>query len=69
VDLKTSIEKVTRPKAVQYYNQARVYEYEADDLVAAEQYYKRAIEVADPRSDIAQKAGRRYAEVKQKTIH
>jgi len=66
--LRELIEKKAGGKAVQYYNQARVYEYEADDLVAAEQYYKRTLEIADPRSDLAKKAGRRYAEVKQRTI-
>lgn len=67
-DLREMIEKKAGARAVQYYNQARVYEFEADDLVAAEQYYKRTLEVADPRSDLAKKAGRRYAEVKRRGI-
>lgn len=62
------IEKRAGPKASQYYNQARVFEFEADDLVAAEQYYKKTLEVADPRSELAKKAGRRYAEVKRRSI-
>lgn len=69
IELKTLIDQATRPKASQYYNQARVYEYEADDLIAAEQYYKRAMEAADPRSELAKKATRRHAEVKRKLIH
>jgi pSer/pThr/pTyr-binding forkhead associated (FHA) protein len=69
VELKNTIDQSTHPKASQFYNQARVYEYEADDLIAAEQYYKRAMEAADPRSDLSKKAGRRYAEVKRKLIH
>ncbi|MDB5037964.1 MAG: hypothetical protein JWQ35_1492 [Bacteriovoracaceae bacterium] len=68
LQLKDEIEKVTMPKASQYYNQARVYEYEADDLVAAEQYYKKALDVSDPRSELAKKANRRYADVKRKNI-
>jgi hypothetical protein len=66
--LKDFIEKKTSPKAMQYYNQARVFEFEADDLIAAEQYYKRSLEVADPRSELFNKATRRYAEVRRKTI-
>ena len=67
-ELKELIHRQTEPKALQFYNQARVFEYEADDLVAAEQYYKKSLEVADPRSDLAKKAGRRYEEVRRKTI-
>ena len=58
----------TYSRAVQYYNQGRVFEYETDDLVAAEQYYRRSLEVADPRSDLAEKANRRYLAVRQKTV-
>ncbi len=68
-ELRLNIERATRAKSTQYYNQARVYEYEADDLLAAEQYYKRAMEAADPRGELYQKANRRYSEVKRKMIH
>ncbi|MBN8553819.1 MAG: FHA domain-containing protein [Deltaproteobacteria bacterium] len=66
--LKEIIEKKTTPKAMQYYNQARVFEFEADDLIAAEQYYKRSLDVADPRGELSKKANRRYLEVRRKTI-
>ncbi len=67
-ELKAQIAKVTTPKATQFYNQARVYEFEADDLMAAEQYYKRSFETADPRSELAQKADRRLADVRRKLV-
>ncbi len=66
--LYASIELRAEPKAVQFYNQARVFEFEADDLVAAEQYYKKTIDSADPRSELSKKATRRYAEVKKRSI-
>lgn len=66
--LREALEKSTGNRAVQFYNQARVYEFETDDLVAAEQYYKRSMEVADPRSELSRKAERRYAEVKRKVL-
>jgi len=66
--LRTNIETMAGPRAAQYYNQARVYEFEADDLVAAEQYYKRTLEISDPRGELHKKAARRYAEVKRRTI-
>lgn len=67
-DLYASIEAKSEARAVQYYNQARVFEFEADDLVAAEQYYKKTLDTADPKSELAKKAGRRYAEVKKRGI-
>ncbi len=68
-EMKSKLEEQTRPRASQFYNQARVYEFEADDLVAAEQYYKKTMEVADPKSDLFDKASRRYAEVKRRSVH
>lgn len=67
-ELKDKIEKLTKAKATQYYNQARVYEFEADDLIAAEQYYKRSMEAADPRGELYKKASRRHGEVRRKMI-
>ena len=67
-ELKDEVSKQTRMRAAQLYNQARVFEFEADDLIAAEQYYKRVIETADPRGDLVKKAERRYAEVRRKNI-
>lgn len=67
-DLRSDVLKQTGMRAAQFYNQARVFEFEADDLIAAEQYYKRVIETADPRGDLVKKAERRYAEVKRKNI-
>lgn len=67
-DLRALIDKKAGPRATQFYNQARVYEFEADDLVAAEQYYKRSLEISDPQSELHKKASRRYAEVKRRTI-
>lgn len=67
-DLHEKLTRATQPRAVQFYNQARVFEFEADDLVAAEQYYKRAVEAADPRGDLSKKASRRYAEVRRKNV-
>ena len=68
LEVRRLVDRQTSARAMQYYNQARVFEFEADDLVAAEQYYKRAIEVADPRGELTKKAARRYAEVRRKTI-
>lgn len=68
LELKSNLEKVTAARATQFYNQARVFEFEADDLVAAEQYYKKALEVADPRGELFKKAQRRFGEVKRKSI-
>jgi tetratricopeptide (TPR) repeat protein len=67
-EMRDYLMKLAQPRATQFYNQARVFEYEADDLVAAEQYYKRTLETADPRSDLAEKASRRYAEVRRRSI-
>ncbi len=66
--LKTELAKVAGSKASQFYNQARVFEFEADDLVAAEQYYKKTLEFADPESELFQKAKRRFEDVKRKGI-
>lgn len=68
LELKMTLDKQTAPRATQYYNQARVFEYEADDLVAAEQYYKKTLDVSDPRGELYKKAQRRYADVKRKSI-
>lgn len=67
-ELKRQLTGITRMRAAQFYNQARVFEYEADDLIAAEQYYKKTLETTDPRGDLARKAERRYAEVRRKGI-
>ncbi len=66
--LKVDLESKTAPRGAQYYNQARVFEFEADDLVAAEQYYKKTIETVDPRGELADKASRRYEAVKRKNL-
>jgi len=66
--LKAELTKVAGTKAAQFYNQARVFEFEADDLIAAEQYYKRTLEFADPESDLFQKAKRRFEDVKRKGV-
>jgi pSer/pThr/pTyr-binding forkhead associated (FHA) protein len=66
--LKTELAKVAGSRAAQFYNQARVFEFEADDLVAAEQYYKKTLEFADPESELFQKAKRRFEDVKRKGI-
>ncbi len=68
LDLRAKVERVAAPKAVQFYNQARVFEFEADDLLAAEQSYKKAMEFADPRGDLMRKAQRRYEEVRRKNV-
>jgi len=68
LELQDALLRETSGRASQFYNQARVFEYEADDLIAAEQYYKRTLETADPRGDLAKKAERRYAEVRRKGI-
>lgn len=67
-ELRDDVLRQTAMRASQFYNQARVFEFEADDLIAAEQYYKRVMETADPRGDLIKKAERRYAEVKRKNI-
>lgn len=69
LELKMSLDRMTAPRATQYYNQARVFEFEADDLVAAEQYYKKTLDSADPRGELYKKAKRRYDDVKRKGIH
>lgn len=68
LELKASIERVAGAKALQYYNQARVFEFEADDLVAAEQYYKRSLETTDPKGELFKKAQRRLEDVRRKSI-
>lgn len=68
LSLRENLLEYTRMRAVQYYNQARVFEFEADDLIAAEQYYKKVLETVDPRGELAKKAERRYADVRRKTI-
>jgi len=67
-ELQATLEKETQSRAAQFYNQARVFEYEADDLIAAEQYYKKTLDTVNPKSDLATKAERRYAEVKRKGV-
>ncbi len=67
-ELVKRLDGLTRPRAVQYYNQARVYEYEADDLIAAEQHYKKAVEFSDPRSDLHSKSTRRFDDVRRKNM-
>jgi|GEM_PF-4291617 len=68
LDLKKELEQKTKMKAAQYYNQGRVFEFEADDLIAAEQYYKKSLDTVDPQSDLASKAKRRYKDVQRKSI-
>lgn len=68
VELRQELDLRTAPRAAQFYNQARVFEFEADDLVAAEQYYKKALETVDPKSDLAAKANRGYAAIKRKNL-
>jgi len=61
--------RATHNQSRQFYNQARVFEFEADDLISAEQYYKRAVETADPRGALAVQAERRYREVLRKKLN
>lgn len=67
-EVKQLLHSASYNRARQYYNQARVFEFEADDLLSAEQYYKRTLETADPRGDLAARANRRYEEVLRKKV-
>ena len=66
--IRADLESKTTLRGVQFYNQARVFEFEVDDIVAAEQFYKKAIDTIDPKSELAEKATRRYQAVKRKTL-
>ncbi|TVQ79205.1 MAG: FHA domain-containing protein [Bradymonadales bacterium] len=68
LELRQELLKVTYNRARQFYNQGRVFEFEADDLISAEQYYKRTLEAADPRGELAARAHRRYNEVLRKKL-
>lgn len=64
--IKDELAARTKLLGAQFYNKARVFEYETNDLVAAEQFYKKALEAVDPKSDLASKAARRLSQVQQK---
>jgi len=66
--IRVDLDSKTALRGAQYYNQARVFEFEADDIVAAEQYYKKTIDTVDPKSELADKATRRYQAVKRKNL-
>lgn len=66
--IRVDLDSKTALRGAQYYNQARVFEFEADDIVAAEQYYKKTLDTVDPRSELADKATRRYQAVKRKNL-
>lgn len=63
-----SLEDRTRARAAQYYQKARVFEFETNDLVAAEQYYKKSLETSNPRGDLADKSQRGLTRVQRKMI-
>jgi pSer/pThr/pTyr-binding forkhead associated (FHA) protein len=67
-EVKEILQAATYNRSRQFYNQARVFEFEADDLLSAEQYYKRTLETADPRGELAARANRRYQEVLRKKV-
>lgn len=66
--LKEEIDSKTKLQASKFYQRARLFEYETNDLVAAEQFYKKSLETADPKGDLIEKASRRLKEVQQKMM-
>lgn len=67
-EIRAELESKTSAKGAQYYNQARVFEFEADDIVAAEQFYKKTLDTVDPRGELADKANRRFQAVRRKNL-
>lgn len=66
--LKQTLQDETKFKAQDLYNKARVYEVEAGDLLSAEQAYRKALELSDPRSDLSAKIERGYQKVRRKNL-
>jgi tetratricopeptide (TPR) repeat protein len=68
LEIRAELESKTSAKGAQLYNQARVFEFEADDIVAAEQFYKKTLDTVDPRGELADKANRRFQAVRRKNL-